>query len=134
MSVPICGFHLEYTVAKFQYGDIEGATAEVKNGDRVVVGVNKYQSSSTTEGVGEIFNLDPEMRDGVVAKYEAIKDTRDAAEVETSLANLRQAAQSDDENLMPYLVDCCHAYATVGEMVDVLKSQWGEFQEPALTA
>jgi methylmalonyl-CoA mutase N-terminal domain/subunit len=31
---------------------------------------------------------------------------------------------------MPYLVECCHAYATVGEMVHRLKQQWGEFQEP----
>jgi methylmalonyl-CoA mutase N-terminal domain/subunit len=31
---------------------------------------------------------------------------------------------------MPYLVDCCHAYVTVGEMVERLKQQWGEFVEP----
>jgi methylmalonyl-CoA mutase, N-terminal domain len=31
---------------------------------------------------------------------------------------------------MPYLVDCCHAYATVGEMVARLKGHWGEFREP----
>jgi methylmalonyl-CoA mutase N-terminal domain/subunit len=31
---------------------------------------------------------------------------------------------------MPYLIDCCHAYATVGEMVATLKTQWGEFEEP----
>jgi len=31
---------------------------------------------------------------------------------------------------MPYLVECCHAYATVGEMVTALKREWGEFREP----
>ena len=36
----------------------------------------------------------------------------------------------DSENVMPYLVDCCHAYATVGEMVATLKKEWGEFKEP----
>ena len=35
-----------------------------------------------------------------------------------------------DENLLPYLVDCCHAYVTVGEMVRTLKGLWGEFEEP----
>jgi methylmalonyl-CoA mutase N-terminal domain/subunit len=50
--------------------------------------------------------------------------------VERTLARLQQAATKDDENLMPYLVECCHAYATVGEMVQRLKSLWGEFQEP----
>jgi methylmalonyl-CoA mutase N-terminal domain/subunit len=57
-------------------------------------------------------------------------DTRDAAAAERSLARLAKAAADDRENLMPYLVDCCHAYATVGEMVAALKKQWGEFQEP----
>ena len=46
------------------------------------------------------------------------------------MKRLGEAAERDDENLMPYLIDCCHAYATVGEMVSTLKSKWGEFQEP----
>ena len=41
---------------------------------------------------------------------------------------LRRA--KDSENVMPYLVECCHAYATVGEMVACLKKEWGEFKEP----
>jgi methylmalonyl-CoA mutase N-terminal domain/subunit len=43
---------------------------------------------------------------------------------------LETAAGGDGENLIPYLVDCCHAYATVGEMIGRLKRHWGEFQEP----
>ena len=42
------------------------------------------------------------------------------------------AAAQDDVNLMPLLVDCAKAYCTVGEMVDVLKDEWGEFQQPAV--
>ena len=42
------------------------------------------------------------------------------------------AAARDDVNLMPLLVDCAKAYCTVGEMVDVLKDRWGEFQQPAV--
>ena len=53
-----------------------------------------------------------------------------SAAVERTLARLEQAAAKDDENLMPYLVDCCHAYVTVGEMVQRLKTEWGEFKEP----
>ena len=49
---------------------------------------------------------------------------------EASLARLGRAAADDRENLMPYLVDCCHAYATVGEMVATLRAYWGDFQEP----
>ena len=57
-------------------------------------------------------------------------ETRSQAAVDVSLSRLARAAKRDDENLMPYLVDCCHAYATVGEMVDCLKMEWGEFKEP----
>ena len=31
---------------------------------------------------------------------------------------------------MPYLIECAKAYCTVGEMVDVLKEEWGEFEQP----
>ena len=44
----------------------------------------------------------------------------------------RRRAARDDDNLMPLLVDCAKAYCTVGEMVDVLKDEWGEFQQPAV--
>ena len=53
-------------------------------------------------------------------------------EVERRLAGLREAAAKDGENLMPYLVDCCHAYATVGEMCDALREVWGEYEEVPL--
>lgn len=57
-------------------------------------------------------------------------DRRDGAAVARALDRLGAAAAQDAENLMPYLVECCHAYATVGEMVARLKGCWGEFQEP----
>ena len=63
-----------------------------------------------------------------------MRNRRDNAAVAAMLERLGRAARKDDENLMPYLVDCCHAYATVGEMVAELKRHWGEFREPALVA
>ncbi len=63
-------------------------------------------------------------------KFQRVLDTRQQSEVDRALARLSAAAAKDDENIMPYLVECCHAYATVGEMVACLKEQWGEFKEP----
>jgi len=59
-----------------------------------------------------------------------VLQTRDTGQAERCLAKLGEAARDDGENLMPYLVDCCHAYATVGEMVARLRREWGDFQEP----
>jgi len=100
------------------------------SGENVIVGQNYFRHDDQNEGVGEVFKLDPQASARVVEKYERVRDTRDAAAVERTLAALEKAAADDGENLMPYLIDCCHAYATVGEMVATLKSQWGEFQEP----
>lgn len=101
-------------------------------GERIVVGVNKYRRENEEANIGEVFRLDPAMRDTVIERFNAIRDQRDNAAVERSLARLGQAACNDGENIMPFLVDCCHAYATVGEMVGELKSHWGEFEEPPL--
>ena len=80
--------------------------------------------------IGEAFHLDPRTTEDVLNRYHATLARRDAAQVEASLARLAQAARTDDDNLMPHLIDCCHAYATVGEMVSCLKNEWGEFEEP----
>lgn len=100
------------------------------SGERVVVGVNHFRRDEAAADFGGVFRLDPEASKRVVEKYRAVKDRRGNARVETCLKRLVEAAGKDDENLMPYLVDCAHAYATVGEMVNALKREWGEFQEP----
>jgi methylmalonyl-CoA mutase, N-terminal domain len=99
-------------------------------GERVVVGQNRFRRADQTESYGEVFRLDPEIARRVLDKLERLRQTRDAGAVERALARLESVAMRDDENLMPYLVECCHAYATVGEMVARLKAKWGEFREP----
>jgi methylmalonyl-CoA mutase N-terminal domain/subunit len=104
--------------------------SSVDDGEQVVVGQNYFRRDGEAGGFGEVFRIDPKATKRVVEKYEAIRDRRDNALVEKALADIEAAAAKDGENLMPYLVDACHAYATVGEMVATLKRQWGEFQEP----
>ena len=98
--------------------------------ERVVVGENFFTRKDQTPDYGEVFKLNPKAAEAIMQKYQAVKLRRDEDAVATSLERLRQVASGETENVMPYLVDCCHAYATVGEMVAVLKKEWGEFQEP----
>jgi methylmalonyl-CoA mutase N-terminal domain/subunit len=102
----------------------------VDDGTRAVVGVNLGQRDSREQDAGEVFSLDPEVVRQVTEKYQRVRDTRDETAVKRALERLAQAARSDTENVMPWLVECCHAYATVGEMVATLKQVWGEFREP----
>ena len=99
-------------------------------GERVVVGENFFTRDGQTNDYGEVFKLNPDAANRIVEKYEALLDRRSNPEVEGTLDRLESAAEGQEDNVMPYLVDCCHAYATVGEMVDRLKRHWGEFQEP----
>ena len=96
----------------------------------MVVGQNFFRRDDQQQRVGEIFHLDPAGSAKVIEKYQTVMASRDQDHVTRTLRDLSAAASSDSENLMPYLVDCCLAYATVGEMVAALKEQWGEFQEP----
>jgi len=103
---------------------------KIDSGETVVVGQNHFRRDHENITVGEVFKLDPALAGKALEKFHGVLDTRNNAAVERTLAALANAARNDDENIMPYLVDCCHAYATVGEMVTTFKNEWGEFQEP----
>jgi methylmalonyl-CoA mutase N-terminal domain/subunit len=100
------------------------------SGETVVVGQNHFRNEGDEGDVKDIFTLSPTVAARALEKYERVLQTRNQAAVAASLARLTAAAQNDRENVMPYLVDCCHAYATVGEMVAKLREVWGEFKEP----
>jgi methylmalonyl-CoA mutase N-terminal domain/subunit len=101
----------------------------VASGARPIVGVNLFQTDDEppeTEG----YEMDEQAKSRQLERLAEVKRTRSATDVRTTLGALAKAASRDDENLMPLLVDCVRAYCTVGEMVDVLKDEWGEFQQP----
>ena len=103
---------------------------QTDSGATVIVGQNHFRREDEEIAVGEVFKLDPTIAKRALEKFQRVLDTRQSSEVDKALSSLSGAACNDRENLMPYLVDCCHAYATVGEMVATLKREWGEFQEP----
>ena len=103
---------------------------DTDSGDNVIVGQNHFKKLNEEIKVGEVFKLDPTVAQRALEKFQRVLDTRQQAAVDASLSKLAVAAAKDRENVMPYLVECCHAYATVGEMVACLKKEWGEFKEP----
>lgn len=102
---------------------------DTDSGRNVIVGQNFFKNDEPI-GVGDVFKLDPTVAQRALEKFQLTLDTRSQAQVDAALAKLAAAAAKDSENVMPYLVDCCQAYATVGEMVATLKKEWGEFKEP----
>ena len=104
---------------------------DVRSGRRAVVGVNTFQTDEDPPEV-EGYELDEKGRLRQLERLAELKRTRSAADVKATLAALSKAAGKDDENLMPSIIECAKAYCTVGEMVDVLKDEWGEFQQPVV--
>ncbi len=103
----------------------------IASGDRAIVGVNRFESDEDAPEV-EGYEMDEQARTRQLERLAEVKRSRSGADVRSTLDALHAAAGRDDDNLMPRLVDCAKAYCTVGEMVDVLKDEWGEFQQPAV--
>jgi methylmalonyl-CoA mutase N-terminal domain/subunit len=100
-------------------------------GERVVVGQNHFRrEDESASDFGEVFKLDAEAAGQTIERFNKVRATRDGAAAAASLRRLSDAALREDANLIPYMIDCAHAYVSIGEMVDALKAHWGEFQEP----
>jgi methylmalonyl-CoA mutase N-terminal domain/subunit len=99
----------------------------VESGDRTVVGLNRY----VTDEAGQPENLlrvDPQVQKKQIESLSARKAGRDRGAVDRTLDRLRTAAAGSD-NLMDPIVECVKADATLGEICDVLRDVFGEYQE-----
>ena len=102
---------------------------KLQEGKVTKVGVNKY-----TEGVDmevELHEYNEAWAQLQIERLKDLKKTRDNKAVRESLKLLGKAAK-EKENVMPYLLDCCKCYATVGEMANVFRGVFGEFREPSI--
>jgi methylmalonyl-CoA mutase N-terminal domain/subunit len=98
----------------------------VESGERIVVGVNRFQQDGERSIPG--FRLDPALERAQVEKLQYVRASRSQSVVAEKLAGLEQAAR-DGSNLMPPIVDAAEAYATVGEISDRLRTVFGEYRE-----
>jgi methylmalonyl-CoA mutase, N-terminal domain len=101
--------------------------AEVERGERIVVGVNRYQLAD--EPPLEILKIDAALERKQIDRVTALKGRRDSAKVEQRLAALKEASTRDDVNLMPAILDAARDYVTMGEMCDAWRDVWGIWRE-----
>jgi methylmalonyl-CoA mutase, N-terminal domain len=95
----------------------------------LVIGVNKFvvQQDDPTD----LLKMDPTVAERQEEKLKKLREERQGQQVAETLKKLRSAAQTD-ENLMPLILDAVKAYATIGEICDVLREVFGEFQQQVL--
>jgi len=99
---------------------------EIEQDERAVVGVNRFQIQE--EKPDNLLRVDPAVRLSQIEKLNLLKVERDSDRVKTSLSELKKAAESD-QNLMIPILDAVKAYATLGEICDVLREVFGEYRQ-----
>ena len=100
----------------------------IESGERVIVGVNGY--TDAVDAPLEILRISHEVEQGQVESLRARRAARDEAAVSAALARLTAAVASDD-NVVPAVLDACRVEATLGEISDVMRTQFGIYREPA---
>ena len=135
MVVAIESGYIDREIAKsaYQY------QKEIETGERVVVGVNKFTGEDELEVTTSRLvpdPYDPEKRakaeERQMANLTEVRKRRDNKAVETALKELKGAAQDENVNIIPVLVEAVKTYASVGEICDTLKQVFGTYQQPEL--
>ena len=102
---------------------------EIDDGERIIVGVNDYLSGEAP--AIPILAMDPQGFQRPVARLQRVRAERDNAVVQQTLHRLADAARDEKINLMPPILECVTAYATLGEISDVFREVFGVYHEPA---
>ncbi len=102
---------------------------EIEAKERIIVGVNEFTQE---EELGiDLLKIDPEVERAQVQRLKQLRQSRDNIRVQNTLEELRKAAQGTD-NLIPKILDSVRAYATEGEIIQVLREVFGEYKEKAV--
>jgi methylmalonyl-CoA mutase N-terminal domain/subunit len=104
--------------AAFRYSE------QVESGERVIVGVNRYEEEEP-EPI-ELLRIDPEAERRQLERTARVRADRDAAAAEAALAQVREAARGTD-NLLPPLREALRARCTIGELCNVLRDEFGMY-------
>ncbi|MDO8691647.1 MAG: methylmalonyl-CoA mutase family protein, partial [Dehalococcoidia bacterium] len=105
---------------------------EVDSGKRVVVGVNKYVSEAQSEICA--FDYNPQLREIAVERLRSLRERRDNARTQKCLDAIKAAAATEDEMIMPHLIEAARADATLGEMMGAMREVFGIFDATPVLA
>ncbi|MCD6558812.1 MAG: methylmalonyl-CoA mutase family protein [Palaeococcus sp.] len=103
---------------------------EVEEKKRIIVGVNEFVVEEELDV--EILKVDPSIREKQIERLKKLKASRDNKKVQEALNALRKAAEKEDVNLMPYIIEAHKNLATLGEVTNVLREVWGEYRAPLI--
>lgn len=103
---------------------------EIEKKERVIVGVNEYVVDEQLKV--PLLRMDEAGARHQIARLNRVRAERDNSAVQAKLDAIRDGANKPNINLMPLFTDAVKAYATLGEIMGVLRKEWGEYKEPAI--
>jgi len=103
---------------------------EVETKKRIIVGVNEFITEEETPI--KILQIDPEIEKKLVERLKKIRQQRNQTKVKEMLDKLRSAAEKENANLMPFIIQAVKEYATIGEICDTLREVFGEYKPPSI--
>ena len=103
---------------------------EIETNKRKIVGVNDFVLEGEEITI-PVLKIDPEIERKQVERTQRIRRERDKKKFEEALYELRKASEGTD-NVMPHVINAVKAHATVGEICDVWRDIWGEWDEPKI--
>jgi methylmalonyl-CoA mutase, N-terminal domain len=99
---------------------------EIEKNERIIVGVNDYVIEEKLDV--ELLKIDPQIEEEQKKRVQRVRETRDNIVCSNRMEALRKAAGTS-ENLIPYILDAVRAYATEGEIIQVMREVFGEYKE-----
>jgi methylmalonyl-CoA mutase N-terminal domain/subunit len=116
-------FQKEIAKSAYQY------QKEIDEKQRIVIGINEYALDEPP--AIPLLKMDAEGEKKQLARLTNLRANRNNEKTDKALHSLQRAAQGN-ENLMPYILKSVHAYATLGEICDILRNVFGEYKEPII--
>ena len=117
-------FQKEMADAAFKYQQL------LEQGQKVMVGVNRF--TKTVQEMPEVLVITPQIEERQKKSVAEVRANRDATKAEDAMQALREMAHDEKQNSIPVMVEAAKAYVTLGEMVGILKEEWGTYTEPPM--
>ena len=117
-------FQREIAEASYRY------QKEIDSGDRKIIGVNDYILEGEKITI-PVLKIDEEVERRQIERTQKIRKDRDNKKLEGILDGLRKASEGN-ENVMPHIVAAVREYATIGEIFEIWRELWGEWDEPKI--
>lgn len=98
---------------------------KIERNEEIIVGLNKFTIEEEVNP--DLLKVDEALEKGQIEALQSLRSKRNQQVIQNVLQKLRKAARNEHDNLIPYILEAVKAYATIGEICNVLRDEFGEY-------